>query len=183
MEPGELKRLALLAVLFVAFGMGLWWPAHNERQELQQRIDAARLKLDRNYAGASELPMLHRRVMQLGKTLEGAQRYVPQKDELDHLLRDLTTAMQTHHVKNAELVTSETKAFAGYSLVPMALQFEASFPQVFGVLDRVESMSRLVRIDELEVEPKDKAEGSPLTVKIKLSTFFMRGGEKVEKKI
>jgi len=173
---GEFKRVALLLVLFGVFGVGLWLPAHNERAALRERITEARHELGMDLSDTDKLPVLHQRVSRLRQTLEGSQRYVPREDELDHLLRDLTSAMQAHHAVEPEVVTRRTRRFSRYSVVPLTLRFRGSFTEAFGVLDRIESMSRLVRIDELSMEPTDEQSAdAPLTVTIELSTFFAQG--------
>ncbi|MFW6059170.1 MAG: type 4a pilus biogenesis protein PilO [Phycisphaeraceae bacterium] len=175
-DPGEWKRLALVAVLAVVLAVGVWLPAHHRRVALQERIAEARRELGRDLVDTRNLPELHRRVRKLHATLEGAQRYVPQEDEQDQLLRDLTEAMRAHAVVDPELVVHETRELAGYSVVPMRIEFRSSFPAAFGVLQRIESMSRLVRVDEFQLEPvrKERAD-SPLRVTLKLSTFLARG--------
>lgn len=175
LDRSEFKRLALLAVVFVIFGAGLWWPAHAERTDLQSRIDHAQRELDRDLADAEHLPELHQRVEELREALSGAHRYVPREDELDQLLRDLTQAMQTYAVADADLTTRETRRFAEYSLVPMTLEFRSSFPAAFGVIEQIETMSRLVRIDRMEIEPAQRDELSPVHVRLELSTFFAHG--------
>ena len=172
-ERGELKRLVMLIALFAVFGVGLWLPAHNERQALRDRIQDARRELGMDLADTNKLPVLHQRVSHLRETLSGSQRYVPREDELDHLLRDLTSAMQSNHVIAPEVVTERTKRFSRYSVVPLTLRFQGSFTEAFGVLDRIESMRRLCRIDELSMEPtEDDDARAPLAVTIELSTFF-----------
>lgn len=172
-ERSDLKRLAVFCLAGALFAVAVWLPAHRERDQLHQRIEAARTKLGVDLEQTQHLPDLHERVETLRETLAGEQRYVPQEDELDQLLRDLTEAMNAHAVIDPELVVADTRRLSGYSVVSMRIRFRGSFRATFGVLERIESMSRLVRIDELEMTPDRQSEGaSPLMVTLKLSTFF-----------
>ena len=174
-DRSELKRLAILVVLCGLFGAGVWLPAHMKRETLQQRIAEARQELGMDLSETENLPQLHHRVQRLKQTLAGSQRYVPREDELDQLLRNLTRALQSNAVTEPELVTHETRRFAGYSVVPMTVQFRGSFPATFGVLKQIEAMARLVRIDRLQMEPMEATADAPLLVTVELSTFFAQG--------
>ncbi len=173
-ERDQLKTLAIIGVLFVLFAAAIWLPGHFTRQSLERRIDAARHALGVMPDQGAGLSEWYAQVIDLREQVRGAQRYVPEKDELAQVLRGLTAAMQQHQVTHPELTTRDVQHFANYSLIPANVQFSAPFPQVFGVLDEIEAMPRLIRIDRLDIESNPQRSDMPLAVTMELSTFFSK---------
>lgn len=170
-ERDELRTLAVVLVLFVLFGVGVWLPARQHRADLRQHIEEARDTLGIDLADTHGLASLHQQVIALRQTVRGAQRYVPRQDELDSLLRSLTEAMNAYGVAEQEIVSQRVEHFAHYSVVPMRIDFHGTFPSTFGVLKQIEAMPRLIRIEELELEQAQQSPGEELSVTLQLSAF------------
>lgn len=170
---GDFKTLAVLAAVFAVFAVGLWLPASFERSKIQDRITAARDELNNQKYSAQDLANLNRNVLDLRASVRGTQRYIPEEDELDELLRSLAESLQSFDVRQQEVETSRMEHHADYTVVPVAVRFEGSFPTTFGIISQIESMPRLLRIERMELQPQrqDRA-NQPLLVTLEINTFF-----------
>ena len=173
-ERDQLKTLAIIVSLGLVFAVVIWLPGHFARQKIQTRITSARHELGIMPDHKAGLSSWYTQVVNLRQTVNGAQKYVPEQDELADVLRGITQAMQDNPVESPELTTRDVTHFANYSVIPVSLQFSAHFPDVFGVLDAIEQMPRLIRIERLDIASNPNDPGQRLSVKLELSTFFSK---------
>lgn len=176
-ERDQWKFVAVLSVLLMGFGIGIYLPAHYQRAKIQKRIDIAKAELGLDPAAAANMSRYHTRVVALREEVSGAQRYVPRVEEIASVLRGLTRSLDAYEASQPEVLTREAREYADYSVVPVSLRFDGSFPAAFGVLDRIESMPRLIRIDELHFQADPKHLDAPMSVRLELSTFYSTGDE------
>ena len=170
---GDIKTLAVLAAVFAVFAVGLWLPASFTRSDIQERITAARTELNNQKYSAKDLANLNRNVLELRASVQGTQRYIPEEDELDELLRSLAESLQGFDVRQQEIETSRMEYHADYTVVPVSVRFEGSFPTTFGILSQIESMPRLLRIERMELQPQRQDRiGEALLVSLEINTFF-----------
>ena len=170
----EIKWWVIGAAILCGLTFGLWYPYHRVRVDTQQKIDTARKELGLSPDGSDDWTTLPTNVAMLREQTTGAQKYVPQEDEIAEVLRGLTESLDAHGVRQPEVITKKIKHFEDYSVIPVSLQFTAGFTETYGVLKRLESLPRLIRIDELEVESNSRKRRAPLTVVLELSTFFSK---------
>jgi Tfp pilus assembly protein PilO len=169
-DRDEWKVLAALAVIVVAFAIGIWLPARSERAGLHERIEHAENQLAKARA-SPDLSTWHEAVSTLRRELQGAQRRVPQDDELSRVLRGITNALNERGVRRQEVVTQEIERLDAYNVIPITVNFQGSFMDAYHVMERVEQMPRLIQVEQLHVKkPNDGAEA--LAVHMELSTFF-----------
>ena len=165
------------AVAFCLLVAGVWYPYHRVRGDMLRRIDAARQELGLSPDGSDDWTTLPTHVAMLREQTRGAQKYVPEEDEISEVLRGLTTSLDAHGVRRPEVTTRKIKHYADYSVIPVNVQFSAPFPDTFGVLKRLEALPRLIRIDSLEMESDTRRRRAPLTVGLELSTFFSKASD------
>lgn len=171
-DKGDLKRLAVAAGVMVVLMAVLWLPGALERRELSQRIEQAEQSLQGELADVQLLGPLSEQVAELHTTIAEAPHHVPPRDELDELLRGLTEALEAFDLQQQEIVTDRTQRHDDHSVSRVRVRFEGGFPATYGVLQQIESMPRLVRIDRVSFEPASSDIGGPLRVDIELSSFF-----------
>lgn len=194
-EKDQLRALLVLSALTLLFVCGLWLPYHFRMRQLQQRIDAAQKQFAADQQATKNLVSLAADVMELKEILSGAQKYVPEQNELADLLKQLSADMQAAagrsdtaggRIYDQEIQTGAITNYANYSILPVTLRFKGSYQALDSFLRRIEAMNRLVRIDKLEVQGKPRSSTDPkatqpaasviqspvLSVFIELSAFF-----------
>ncbi|MFA9480198.1 type 4a pilus biogenesis protein PilO [Phycisphaerales bacterium AB-hyl4] len=171
-DKRDLKLLGLSAGVMLLLVAVLWLPGAMERRELSQRIDDAKQRLAGELADVQLLHPLGEQVVQLHAAIDEAPHHVPAHDELDHLLRRLTEALDAFDLQQQEIVTERTRRYDDHGVSTVSMRFEGGFPATYGVLQQIESMPRLVRLDRVSFEPASSDIGGALRVQVQLSSFF-----------
>ncbi len=172
-EKDQAITLGTIAALAVAFCLFVWMPARSENRGYAERIEAARATLDTGPGDGGALTERDRAVKDLQLRVNGQDRYVPETAELASVLRSLTEAVRGRGVNEHELETLETTDYARYSVIPARLAFHGGFGEAFGVLQDIETMPRLIRVDRLEFRAgSGHGSATPtLDSSMRLSTF------------
>ena len=147
--------------------------------QLRERVEAARQSLGIGEVDNAGLARLYSEVQNLRARQEGYGQYVPAEAELSLVLQDLSKLINQSGVTGQDFITSKPAYYADYNILPVKIQFNAPFATAFGLVKRIEVLSRVVRIDRLDIEATPKYPRQPLTVRLELSAFFaaeMTGG-------
>lgn len=174
------RQRIVVFVVVVAIGagyyLGVWRPLQNRRADLQARIDDQRRQTFLDRQAVQDLPELRRTIEQLRQIVDQDNRNVPRSPELGDLLRRIAAEMAAQNLKDPETQTEPMVTGARFTIIPFSLRFEGRSDQVFAFVRSIESMRRLVRIDDLTIDADPVSPDQPLSVRIKLSAFAAGNG-------
>ena len=176
-DRSEVRALVLGLLVAGAMIAGLWWPTHARRRALTAQIEQADSVLRDSGAKDVGLSALAQKVELLKTSADAAQQRVPTQLGLGDLLRQLSLQADAQQVTSLEVSTKSIIAGPDYSIIPLTVQFHGLFPSVFGFLQAVEQMPRLVRVNRVDLHGVPSKPGDPLAVTIELYTFFVPGAE------
>lgn len=167
------QKIALAAALaliggFVIFG---WWPRRLERAALEERISAHQTQLGVDRRGAMGLEEMRRHVAELRDQAAHANKVVPTGSELADVLHRLNAELHGQDMTQVEIQTESMVEGADFNVIPLMLKFTGEFGGVFSVVKSIESMSRLTRINRLEIAGVPTQPAEPVTVRLELTTF------------
>ncbi|QQE13279.1 type 4a pilus biogenesis protein PilO [Planctomycetota bacterium] len=169
-EKDQLKTLiAIIVMVSLYVGVG-WLPQRAKAKVLDAEIAKSEERLDFYRGTKEDLSKKEFEVSELRQQSKGAQRYVPTRDELSEVLKGLTQALRANELKEQEFVTRSVKEYVEYSALGLRMEFDAAFPEAYGVLKDIEGGSRLIRIDRLKIGQGDGDE--KLRLELDMSTFF-----------
>lgn len=171
-EKDQILTLAAVAILAGVFVFAIWMPGRQRSDQLDRRIDKARVELGMTPVARQELLALHSEVNRLQSVINGAQQYVPVDDEIAAVVRGINESLRIHGVTEQEMITRQSEYYADYAAIPVTIEFRSSFPAVFGTLRQIEQMPRLIRVDRLTVQGDADNPARPLEVQVQLSTFY-----------
>lgn len=149
----------VMAVLVVGFVALAWWPSQRRQQRLRADVAAMSRKLEVNQAQAVSLPILARDVAQLEARLAKFNKKLPKTAELGEFIRDLTQAGQQYSIRKLVHQPGQVKRQELYSEIPITMNFEGDFNNVFTFVRQLEEMQRLIRVKALNVRLKDGKQG------------------------
>ncbi len=173
--PIDRSRARLLLVMLglaVVFAVGSWWPAHHEQRRLSERISQAQAKLQSERLGLGDLPALVKEIGAMERELAVGPRRVPTNNDVAELLRSLCMLMDEHQLVDQQIVTQTIVSGRDYSLMPLRLEFRGLFPQVYGFLEKLESLPRMVRVMKVQVNRDTPDRVTRVQTVLELSAVF-----------
>ncbi len=173
-ERDQMRVMLVLGVMMGVFVLAFWLPNHLHEKRLHAELANAKQSLHVDNHSPEAMAGMMRQVTDLRTLTHQSQKYVPQTDELADLLRQLSIELYSQKVTGQEIQTGSIVHGDQYSVIPVTLRFQGSFPAVFGFLQRIESMRRMIRITRLELDGDAQRVNEPLAVLVELYTFFLK---------
>lgn len=174
--------IGVIAVITGAFALGVWLPESKKLKGYQQRIVGAQEELGPSFFEPAMMDERVSEVEALKEELHSSTRFVPDGPELASVLRSLTESVESQGVQGQTLQTREAKQHKHYAELPLSLEFEDEFTSAYGVLQQIESLPRLVRVEAMNLRVLDRGEapqGAPLMqASLRLSSFYTGREEK-----
>ncbi len=180
-DRGTTRMWGVLAGMIVLFAVAVLVPFGIRDAGLQTRIDAARAELGIGEVDNAGLAQLYNEVEELRDQIAGRGQAIPNEDEISLVLHDLSELINAPGVTGQEIVTEKAGYFLDYNILPVKIQFSAPFATAYDLVKRIETLSRVVRVDQLEIEAEPDYPRQPLVVNLQLSAFFAStaiGGER-----
>ncbi len=180
-DRDSIKLWATLAGMIVLFAAAVLVPFGIRDARLQARIDVAREDLGIADVDNTGLVRLNNEVQTLNAKVAERHQVIPSEQEISLVLKDLSQLINAPGVSGQEIITNKAKYFADYNILPVKIQFNAPFATAFDLVKRIETLSRVVRIDQLNIEAEPDYPSQPLVINLELSAFFasdINGGER-----
>ncbi len=180
-ERRDWRQIALLILATAILGAGIWYAHQRERRALQAEIDQLEQGLGLSEDQPVSLTALAEEVDLLRVEARREVGQVPGSARAGEVYRCLSDAFGTTEVVERDITTLASREYARYGVVPVRVGFTSGFPEAFGVLKRMESSYRLMRVDRLEFDLA--GEGTrEVVVSMELSAFYssadQEGGER-----
>lgn len=166
------KLWGALIGLLVLFVGGVIVPFGYRDAKLQTRIDQARNDLGITDVDNFGLSRLNTEVEDLRSQVAGRGQSIPTEQEISLVLKDLSLLINAPGVTGQEIITEKARFYADYNILPVRIQYIAPFSTAYDLVKRIETLSRVVRIDALSVEAEPDYPRQPLVINLELSAFF-----------
>lgn len=141
----------LIGVMSAGFLLGVWLPENRKVTGFQERIAAAEEKLGPNFNQPAALASQREQVDELRDQVDASDRHIPANPELAELLRSLTEAVKAQRIGDQEFQTQANRDHRHYSEVPVELELRGRFEAAYDVLEQIETMPRLIRVDAMNL--------------------------------
>ena len=161
----------LMGVLLVSFILFGWRPAWSRQRQLRTEIDAAARVLDTNQSRASNMSVLMREVARLQSQLARFNKKLPRTAELGEFIREITQVSQQCALYKLVHQPGQIRRLELYSEVPITMNFEGNFNDVFLFLRQMEQMQRLARVKNITVRTRDTKLGT-VDVSMAMNIYF-----------
>ncbi len=171
-ERDVLKTAAVLLAMVTLFVLIVWLPSRLQAEHLVTRIADAEAELHAGDAARKKRPALESRVAELRQQVNATAKFVPADADLAELMRDLYSTLQQHAARDINTQHGDEVRGARYYTVPITIRFRATFVDTFLIIERIESMHRLIRIDKLDVLGNRDNPQELLDVTVRISAFY-----------
>ena len=166
--------LAAAGAVVVLFALVVYLPGQMQRSRLATELEQGQVRLEHELAQLTHLPAVEKQVAQLNAELSAAPHAVPLEEETDRLVRRLSEALRREGLEAEELVTEPPRQGAGHSATPVRMEFACSFASLYGLVERLESQRRLLRVDRMDLAREPGEQAAPLAVRLELTAFTAR---------
>ncbi len=181
----KLKRSYKLGIaagvyIFVVavFGYFLLWPLFNDIRILNNQIEDAKQKLafNMNAKRQKEIREAPKKLAQLKKELEISRRFLPDKEEVDQLLKDVSARARESGLNVYEfkpLQPKSTDIKGGFlAKVPFSMVVEGPYINVASFLYKISRLPRIVHVNSIKMANPTIIEGDlVLTTSITGTTY------------
>lgn len=174
-DRSHLITMGAVTALIVGFCLAVWMPESRRVAALRDRIAAAEEKLGPNFNQPTALTERQTHLASLREQLREEDRSIPEAAEIAALLRELSQAIAHQGLDRQEVQTGNALHHRHYSETPIELDLEGPFLSLYGLIQQVEAMPRLTRVDALNLRTQPGgAFGEPPTVRasMRLASFF-----------
>ncbi|HEV8378541.1 MAG TPA: type 4a pilus biogenesis protein PilO [Tepidisphaeraceae bacterium] len=163
--------LAVAALLFAFAG---YLPAKHRLDALQGQIQSKTRDLEANQNKARNLPLLAMEVQELESRVRDYDRQFPRQADLGDFIKEITRVSQQLTLRDWKYQPGAPRRGDAYFELPIQMNFQGEFLNVFSFLTEVEHLQRLTRIRKLAIKNKDAKTGM-VEVEIGLNIYFSEG--------
>jgi Tfp pilus assembly protein PilO len=169
-QIGLLIGAAGIAAMFYLVG---YRPQAHKLDELNNLITDHERQLDDAQGQAKDLPSEARAVDLLKARLANFQQLPPQP-ELGPFMRDVTQVSQQSDLRKLTVKPGVPRRDELYCELPVTLEFEGDFLNVFAFLHQVEQMARLTRVTAMQIHCSDPKHGQVQTT-VQMNIYYSEG--------
>ncbi|HCJ10155.1 MAG TPA: hypothetical protein DHW14_03175 [Clostridiales bacterium] len=153
------ERVIIILAFLILYGVGFtYWiylPYTEEVRRLQTQLEQERSKLEAARAILHRLDEIEDRIRTLSAEMERLDLLVPGDDRAAHFLYHCWEWERATGARVADMVFSAPQDVGGYEEYTVSFTVVGTYEAQIGFLSRLEGMDRLVRVDAVEVVPKD----------------------------
>ncbi len=160
--------LLLLVGLFTGL---VWWPAHSGIRQLRTDISEAEEKLGIARDRSDGLALLAGEVERLRERKNSTNKVIPMADEKAEVLRTLSVYVEDQNLTDRNMSTDPEQATENYLVMPVHIEFTGDSLAAFEFVHRLESMTKMVQVEELDMRMPDPTVPDVRT-SLKLNTYF-----------
>jgi Tfp pilus assembly protein PilO len=161
-----------LAVLLFAFAGYL--PAKHKLDALHGQIQSKTRDLEASQNKARNLPLLALEVKDLESRVRDYDRQFPKQADLGDFIKEITRVSEQLTLRDWKLAPLPPRRGDAYFELPIQMNFQGEFLNVFSFLTEVEHLQRLTRVRKLSIKNKDAKTGM-VEVEIGLNIYFSEG--------
>lgn len=171
LQMGLSIGVSLAVVLFVFAG---YLPARHRLEALHGQIQSKTREVEENQNKARNLPLLALEVQELETRVRDYDRQFPKQAEIGDFIKDITRVSQQLSLRDWKYQPGAPRRGDSYFELPIQMNFQGEFLNVFSFLTEVEHLQRLTRVRKLVIRTKDIKSGM-VEVEIGLNIYFSEG--------
>ncbi len=163
-----------IALLVAGFIFLIYMPGKNSEAQLQLEIQTAEAAVEAAPDRLVEITRLKNEIDARSEYLRETRHVVAPSADLHRLVRDVADLAKIADLTITRQEPGRPETFETYERVPFRLSVEGKFAGLAHFLYGLEQESRLIQIDELELNSKERRNKGVITGDIRFSVFVDR---------
>jgi Tfp pilus assembly protein PilO len=171
--------LAIGAVIGCVFMVFWYLPLRRETTSIRQAKAERAMVIAQGTVDARRMPLVGNQLRDLQKLLGDSEDRVPEQRALGEFLHKISDLMKEHNLKD-EVVTPEAEIEADkFNCIPVTMKCKGELSQISEFYRRLQSINRLVRIEQVKLFNDDNYTGS-VTMETKAVVYYRANVDKPE---
>ncbi len=168
------QQLATGIGVFCILGAFLYFvvkPQNARLSELRQQVAGLKLQIDnRTHLGSAALAT-ELRLQQCNQRLASMEHSIPTNVRLGPFLEELSKSSAQSKLRHVDVSPESPYAVDGLGVLPIRMSFESSFTSLYDFLKRVESMDRMVYVEQIGTKRQEEGTAS-LATELTMHVFY-----------
>jgi len=172
-DPAQVKVVVGWALLVVIGLASMTWIQPKLLGQEREECDALKQRLARAEDGAAEIRALVEELARIRKSTASLKR-VPRESQFAVLIQDLNEKLSSLGIEQREITNGGSIDLGPAKTIPMRILIQSDFLGAFETIEWIESLPRLIRVQRVVMEAKDKSNPweSEIKAEITLDAVF-----------
>ncbi len=175
-SKSQVRLASIIAIAVAVYAALAWWPLMRDIQRTRQQIATGEKELGITRGRTDGLAQLAHRVDQLRARSAMNNKDIPASAEVAGVLRQLSLEIEAASLTGQGISTRESQKRDEVIELPVELSFAGPSTAVFGFVERIENMPRLIQVDSMQIQ-RNADKGGTVDAAVRLRTFFSPGQE------
>ena len=170
MKRDNWVTLGVLAALLVGAMFILYLPQSNKLDEIRSQSASLKTQLEADAKKAAVVPAMVRWIDTMQKRYLGFDRRMPKRKELAAFLREISSILASERLSNQLTEPGNPTREELFHTLPIIMKFQGSYLSLASLLERIDEMERLTRVQKLTIARDPKHE--ELNIEIQMNIYF-----------
>ncbi len=162
--------LGILAVLVTVAVVLVYMPQGKKLKQFQSQIVSQKRVLSGELLKASVVPQMLRQVEQMKSRYRNFDRSLPKRKELAGFLKEISGHLADEKLSNKEIKPGDPTKEDFFHTLPIKMEFNGSYLSMANMLENINRMERLSRVNKLHIESLPDQED--LKIDLQLNIYF-----------
>lgn len=173
------KYGGILALLAIGSFLLFVWPPMTRRAAIDQRLEILNARTSQAERDEAALVAAEARLADLSRRVELELREIPREGNAPWLHRSISQSIESLPLQLVNLTWGQETAIGTKIGLGVNIETTGGFDAIFALLERVEAMPRLVRVDELKLVRISDGEQPQVRADLKLKAFHQASEAKL----
>ncbi len=151
----------------------LFWylPLRRQMKAVAQAKTVQTLAMARSTADNARLPLLKEQLQQLHAELGDYEAHIAEQRNVGSFLSGIADLMNEHNLKEQVVTPGPEVEAEGFNCIPVSMQCKGQLTQLFKFYHRLQSLGRLVRIEQVKLS-NDSNYGGEVSMETKAVIYY-----------
>ena len=160
-----------LSVGFLLVGLVGWFiPQNNQLQDIRSQIAAQEVQLASDIHQSSVIPSIIQQIERMKQRYKGFDKRMPKSKELAGFLKEISGILASQQISNQIIEPGNPTREQLYHTLPIIMKFEGNYLSLARLLERIDQMQRLTRVNKLSISESD--EENKLNIELHMNIYF-----------
>ena len=166
----SLIMLGVAAAVIIAAVVLVFLPQSRKINAVRSQVAGEEAQLASDTVKASIVPDVARHIEEVKSRYKDFDRRMPQSKELAGFLREISSIVASERLDNQLTEPGSPRRGKFYHTLPIIMKFQGSYLSLASLLERIDGMERLTRVQKLWIGRDPKSED--LKIELQINIYF-----------